>query len=188
LLPRPERKHNQGSDLLVAALEDEGVDRTFALVPTLEVCFAAGGVHLVAVPFDYSENVRGLVDRLGDRTLSAADAVVSNLACATQHLRRPINVGKMTNRLIETSSPVSDLLDRNPAAKSRSEVVFPTLLLRGYAAERLGRLLFPTLFVLRLFGPTLKCLICRGAMFPTLLACHMLPEFPRSCSDSSAAH
>jgi acetolactate synthase-1/2/3 large subunit len=37
------------------------------LVPTLEKAFAAGGVHLVAVPVDYSENTRVLVDELGGR-------------------------------------------------------------------------------------------------------------------------
>jgi acetolactate synthase-1/2/3 large subunit len=37
------------------------------LVPTLEAAFAAGGVHLVAVPIDYSENTRVLVDELGGR-------------------------------------------------------------------------------------------------------------------------
>jgi acetolactate synthase-1/2/3 large subunit len=36
-----------------------------ALAPTLEAAFAAGGVHLVAVPVDYSENTRVLVDELG---------------------------------------------------------------------------------------------------------------------------
>ncbi len=34
------------------------------LVPTLDRAFAAGGVHLVAVPIDYSENTRVLVDEL----------------------------------------------------------------------------------------------------------------------------
>jgi acetolactate synthase-1/2/3 large subunit len=38
------------------------------LVPTLEAAFAAGGVHLMAVPIDYSENTRVLVDELGGRT------------------------------------------------------------------------------------------------------------------------
>jgi acetolactate synthase I/II/III large subunit len=38
------------------------------LAPTLEAAFAAGGVHLVAVPIDYSENTRVLVDELGGRT------------------------------------------------------------------------------------------------------------------------
>lgn len=34
------------------------------LVPTLEAAFQKGGVHLVAVPVDYSENIRVLVDEL----------------------------------------------------------------------------------------------------------------------------
>jgi acetolactate synthase-1/2/3 large subunit len=34
------------------------------LVPTLDRAFRAGGVHLVAVPIDYSENTRVLVDEL----------------------------------------------------------------------------------------------------------------------------
>jgi acetolactate synthase-1/2/3 large subunit len=34
------------------------------LVPTLEAAFEGGGVHLVDVPIDYSENVRVLVDEL----------------------------------------------------------------------------------------------------------------------------
>ena len=37
------------------------------LIPTLEAAFHAGGVHLVAVPIDYSENVRVLVDELRSR-------------------------------------------------------------------------------------------------------------------------
>jgi acetolactate synthase-1/2/3 large subunit len=36
------------------------------LVPTLENAFAGGGVHLVTVPVDYSENMRVLVDELRD--------------------------------------------------------------------------------------------------------------------------
>ena len=36
------------------------------LVPALESAFATGGVHLVAVPVDYSENKRVLVDELRD--------------------------------------------------------------------------------------------------------------------------
>jgi len=39
-------------------------------VPTLEAAFDAGGVHLVAVPIDYSENKRVLVDELRDRQKS----------------------------------------------------------------------------------------------------------------------
>lgn len=38
------------------------------LVPVLEAAFARGGVHLVDVPIDYSENTRVLVDELRNRT------------------------------------------------------------------------------------------------------------------------
>ena len=38
-----------------------------ALAPTLKAALAAGGVQLVAVPVDYSENFRVLVDELGRR-------------------------------------------------------------------------------------------------------------------------
>src|SRR5712675_600318 len=41
------------------------------LVPTLEAAFAEGGVHLVTVPVDYSENTRVLVDELGGRARNA---------------------------------------------------------------------------------------------------------------------
>jgi acetolactate synthase-1/2/3 large subunit len=34
------------------------------LLPTLEAAFAAGGVHLVVAPVDYSENKRVLIDEL----------------------------------------------------------------------------------------------------------------------------
>ncbi|UUP17061.1 acetolactate synthase large subunit [Nitratireductor thuwali] len=44
----------------VTAVED--------LVPMLEAAFAGGGVHLVDVPIDYSENTRVLVDELRNRT------------------------------------------------------------------------------------------------------------------------
>jgi len=36
-------------------------------VPTLEAAFRAGGVHLVAIGIDYSENRRVLVDELRNR-------------------------------------------------------------------------------------------------------------------------
>jgi acetolactate synthase-1/2/3 large subunit len=39
----------------------EAVDN---FVPTLERAFSSGGVHLVAVPIDYSENTRVLVQEL----------------------------------------------------------------------------------------------------------------------------
>ncbi|MFL6601338.1 MAG: acetolactate synthase large subunit [Steroidobacteraceae bacterium] len=38
-----------------------------ALVPSLETAFASGGVHVIAVPIDYSENERVLVKELRDR-------------------------------------------------------------------------------------------------------------------------
>lgn len=44
----------------VTAVED--------LVPVLEAAFAGGGVHLVDVPIDYSENTRVLVEELRNRT------------------------------------------------------------------------------------------------------------------------
>jgi acetolactate synthase I/II/III large subunit len=43
------------------------VESADALAPTLEAAFAGGGVELVSVPVDYSENMRVLVDELGDR-------------------------------------------------------------------------------------------------------------------------
>ena len=43
------------------------VGRTEDLAPTLDAAFRAGGVHLVAVPIDYSENKRVLVDELKAR-------------------------------------------------------------------------------------------------------------------------
>jgi acetolactate synthase I/II/III large subunit len=41
------------------------------LVPTLEAAFAEGGVHLLAVPIDYSENTRVLVGELASRMPNA---------------------------------------------------------------------------------------------------------------------
>jgi acetolactate synthase-1/2/3 large subunit len=43
------------------------IESADGLVPALESAFAAGGVHLVAVPVDYSENERVLVDELRSR-------------------------------------------------------------------------------------------------------------------------
>lgn len=43
------------------------VGATEALMPTLEAAFEAGGVHLVSVPIDYSENKRVLMDELKAR-------------------------------------------------------------------------------------------------------------------------
>jgi len=44
------------------------VEATADLIPTLEQAFTAGGVHVVAVPIDYSENTRVLIEELGNRT------------------------------------------------------------------------------------------------------------------------
>ena len=38
-----------------------------SLIPTLENAFKGGGVHLVVVPIDYSENTRVLVDELREK-------------------------------------------------------------------------------------------------------------------------
>jgi acetolactate synthase-1/2/3 large subunit len=45
------------------------VKATAELIPTLERAFTQGGVHLVAVPIDYSENMRVLVEELGNRSI-----------------------------------------------------------------------------------------------------------------------
>src|SRR5208282_874599 len=43
------------------------IESTEAIVPTLEGAFAGGGVHLVVVPVDYTENKRVLVDELREK-------------------------------------------------------------------------------------------------------------------------
>ena len=43
------------------------VESTDGLIPALEAAFKGGGVHLVAVPIDYTENTRVLVDELRAR-------------------------------------------------------------------------------------------------------------------------
>jgi acetolactate synthase-1/2/3 large subunit len=50
------------------------VTATEDLVPLLEAAFQGGGVHLVAVPIDYSENTRVLVDELRARVPAVASA------------------------------------------------------------------------------------------------------------------
>jgi acetolactate synthase-1/2/3 large subunit len=47
------------------------VESTEAIVPTLENAFKQGGVHLVVVPIDYSENIRVLVDELREKVKPA---------------------------------------------------------------------------------------------------------------------
>jgi acetolactate synthase-1/2/3 large subunit len=49
------------------------VEATQDFVPTLQGAFEAGGVHLVTVPVDYSENIRFLGDELGDRVPEPAE-------------------------------------------------------------------------------------------------------------------
>ena len=51
------------------------VQATDELIPTLEAAFKAGGVHLVAVPIDYSENKRVLVDELRCRVPTRAGLI-----------------------------------------------------------------------------------------------------------------
>jgi len=43
------------------------VEATADLIPTLERAFKSGGVHLISVPIDYSENTRVLIDELREK-------------------------------------------------------------------------------------------------------------------------
>ena len=43
------------------------VESADGLAPTLEAAFQQGGVHIVSVPVDYSENTRVLIDDLQNR-------------------------------------------------------------------------------------------------------------------------
>jgi acetolactate synthase-1/2/3 large subunit len=43
------------------------VEETDAFLPLMEQCFEAGGVHLIEVPVDYSENKRVLIDELAEK-------------------------------------------------------------------------------------------------------------------------
>jgi acetolactate synthase-1/2/3 large subunit len=43
------------------------------LAPTLEAAFGGGGVHLVSVPIDYSENIRVLIDELRAHASNSGD-------------------------------------------------------------------------------------------------------------------
>jgi acetolactate synthase I/II/III large subunit len=45
------------------------IKATSELIPALEAAFTQGGVHLVVVPVDYSENMRVLVEELGNRSI-----------------------------------------------------------------------------------------------------------------------
>lgn len=50
------------------------VEAVGELQPALESAFAGGGVHLVAVPIDYSENKRVLVDELRERVAATRES------------------------------------------------------------------------------------------------------------------
>jgi acetolactate synthase I/II/III large subunit len=54
--------------------EGSRVERADDLAPMLEAAFAGGGVHLVTVPVDYSENMRVLVDELRTHSREKASA------------------------------------------------------------------------------------------------------------------
>jgi acetolactate synthase-1/2/3 large subunit len=54
--------------------EGSRVERADELAPMLEAAFAGGGVHLVTVPVDYSENMRVLVDELRTHSRKKANA------------------------------------------------------------------------------------------------------------------
>jgi len=43
------------------------VESAADLIPTFEKAFAAGGVHLVDLPVDYSENQKVLIDELAEK-------------------------------------------------------------------------------------------------------------------------
>jgi acetolactate synthase-1/2/3 large subunit len=45
------------------------------LAPALEAAFQQGGVHIVSVPVDYSENTRVLIDELQNRTTESIGAL-----------------------------------------------------------------------------------------------------------------
>ena len=47
------------------------------LIPTLENAFTTGGVHVIAVPIDYSENMRVLVDELRARVPDAPEVAMA---------------------------------------------------------------------------------------------------------------
>ena len=46
-------------------------------IPKLEAAFASGGVHLISIPIDYSENMRVLVDELQSRVQNTGNQVGS---------------------------------------------------------------------------------------------------------------
>jgi thiamine pyrophosphate-dependent acetolactate synthase large subunit-like protein len=61
------RTHVANTLLLDNALATMGAGLPLAMMAALEVAFSTGGVHIVAVPIDYSENTRFLVEELRNR-------------------------------------------------------------------------------------------------------------------------
>ena len=51
------------------------VENADQLIPTLERAFKGGGVHLVVVPIDYTENSRVLIDELREKLKKVAEPV-----------------------------------------------------------------------------------------------------------------
>jgi acetolactate synthase-1/2/3 large subunit len=51
------------------------VESTGSMIPTLENAFKGGGVHLVVVPIDYTENTRVLVDELREKLKQVVEPV-----------------------------------------------------------------------------------------------------------------
>ena len=49
------------------------VESADELIPTLERAFKSGGVHLIAVPIDYTENTRVLIDELREKLKTVAE-------------------------------------------------------------------------------------------------------------------
>jgi acetolactate synthase I/II/III large subunit len=52
--------------------EGHRIESIDSFAPTLDAAFKEGGVHLVVIPIDYSENVRVLVEELRAREKSKA--------------------------------------------------------------------------------------------------------------------
>jgi acetolactate synthase-1/2/3 large subunit len=68
-------------------LKGSWVESADGLASALEAAFAGGGVHLVTVPIDYSENMRVLVDELRAHARIAPKADARNLVAVVQGQR-----------------------------------------------------------------------------------------------------
>jgi acetolactate synthase-1/2/3 large subunit len=51
------------------------VESAAGITPTLEKAFKGGGVHLVVIPIDYTENSRVLIDELREKLKKVAEPV-----------------------------------------------------------------------------------------------------------------